>query len=541
VPSRDVHSSLFPPSWSGNGREIADPPDLDRTEGGLESVRERYRCRRAKLARNGADGPFNGEGPCIHRRGFFSGVHVMIIVCSDRGDMPVHVQSRMIAMSIGNSAVAFDEYVLFLEGLAKRVLERGPDVDDDYDIVAALDGQPSANLRRLVPLVERRATGAFFTSAHLREWIVRRKTSSYFAQANTVLDPACGAGDLLLASAQHLPASHDLGLMLREWGQRLHGYDLNPQFVRAARARLILRAATMPGVRPGKLPVPRLHQLFPNLHVGDGLTVLRAMPEHACVLLNPPYHRSQVPADCVWSKGTASEAAVFVDTCVTHTPAGTKLLAILPDVLRTGSRYAKWRSRIETKAIVESVDVYGRFDSATDVDVFALNLVVGPPAVAARAPWWPTSLTRGRRIGNDFDIRVGSVVPHRHPEVGPWRAFLTPSVLPRGGIYKAKAARRRRYRGSTYMPPFVAVRRTSAPSERKRAVGTIVVGDERVAVENHLLVLLPRTETLTDCRKLLRSLSQPETDLWLNARIRCRHLTVAALRDLPLWDSSNGS
>ena len=173
--------------------------------------------------------------------------------------------------------------------------------------------------------------------------------------------------------------------------------------------------------------------------------------------------------------------------------------------------------------------------------MFALNLVVGPPAVAARAPWWPTSLSRGRRIGDDFDIRVGSVVPHRHPKVGPWRAFLTPSVLPPWGTYKAKAARRRRYRGSTYTPPFVAVRRTSAPSDRKRAVGTIVVGDEPVAVENHLLVLRPRTETLADCRKLLRALSQPETDVWLNDRIRCRHLTVTALTDLPLWDSSNGS
>ena len=439
------------------------------------------------------------------------------------------------------SIAEFDEYVSFLEGLAIRVLERGPNADDYRHIVAALDGQPGANLRRVVPLVERRAIGAFFTGSPLRERLAGEKTSGYIAQTGMVLDPACGAGDLLLASARHLPVSHDLRLMLREWGHRLHGYDLNPQFVRAARARLVLCAATVPGVRFRMIDAPPLHQSFPNVRVGDGLAFLRAIPDQACVLLNPPYCLSQVPADCTWSEGTASQAAVFVDTCVTHAPAGTRLLAILPDVLRTGSRYAKWRSRIEAKGTVKSVDVYGRFDSSTDVDVFGLNLEVGAPTVATPTRWWPRPRSEKRKVQDEFDISVGSVVPHRHPKVGPWRPFLTPRTLPPWGIYRASAARKRRYLGTTYPPPFVAVRRTSAPSDRNRAVGTIVTGDEPVAVENHLLVVRPRTELLADCSMILGVLSQPRTNAWLNERIRCRHLTVAALKDLPLWDSSGGS
>jgi hypothetical protein len=31
-------------------------------------------------------------------------------------------------------------------------------------------------------------------------------------------------------------------------------------------------------------------------------------------------------------------------------------------------------------------------------------------------------------------------------------------------------------------------------------------------------------------------LKDPRTTTWLNERIRCRHLTVGAVRDLPWWN-----
>jgi hypothetical protein len=95
---------------------------------------------------------------------------------------------------------------------------------------------------------------------------------------------------------------------------------------------------------------------------------------------------------------------------------------------------------------------------------------------------------------------------------------------------------RRNFQGTTYAAPFVAVRRTSRPGDKKRAVGCIISGDQRVAVENHLIVLVPHDGSLKTCKQLLERLKCDKTDSWLDKRIRCRHLTVKALADLPWWE-----
>jgi hypothetical protein len=56
-----------------------------------------------------------------------------------------------------------------------------------------------------------------------------------------------------------------------------------------------------------------------------------------------------------------------------------------------------------------------------------------------------------------------------------------------------------------------------------------------VAVENHLIVFLPKNNKLSECKRLLRVLKSRKTDQWLNNRIRCRHLTVRSLNELPWW------
>jgi hypothetical protein len=71
-----------------------------------------------------------------------------------------------------------------------------------------------------------------------------------------------------------------------------------------------------------------------------------------------------------------------------------------------------------------------------------------------------------------------------------------------------------------------------------RAVATLVRGEGTVAIENHLIVLLPKDGRLKTCAKLLDSLKHENTTKWLNERIRCRHLTVSALSQLPLFASS---
>jgi hypothetical protein len=54
-----------------------------------------------------------------------------------------------------------------------------------------------------------------------------------------------------------------------------------------------------------------------------------------------------------------------------------------------------------------------------------------------------------------------------------------------------------------------------------------------MAVENHLLIALPHDKKVGTCRKLLEMLKRDATSKWMNERIRCRHLTVGSVGDLP--------
>lgn len=431
-----------------------------------------------------------------------------------------------------SAMAAFEPYVRSLESLANEGLQLGPDKALRERIAAALDGQPSTNLAKLVPLDQRQAAGAFFTGADLRERTVR-PWAVRLPQSAIILDPACGAGDLLIASARHLPVAHNLATTLDDWGKRLHGFDLQSQFVRAAKARLVLVAIDR-GVPRGRSPLPSLDRTFPNIGVGDGLVAIENTGPGSQIVLNPPYSKAPAPRDCLWGSGKVSMAAIFVDACVSKTPEGTRIVAILPDVLRTGSLYARWRAHIEARAAAERPEVYGQFDSSADVDVFLLRLVVGQSGNHKAVSWWSgTGPPASKRVGDYFDISVGPVVPHRHRKVGPCFPFVAARLLPHWGSFDVANAPRCRFPGRTFTPPFVLVRRTSAPSDKKRGMATLVVGSSNVAVENHLLVLSPRDKSIARCHELLQTLRADATDEWLNERIRCRHLTVDALRELP--------
>jgi hypothetical protein len=45
---------------------------------------------------------------------------------------------------------------------------------------------------------------------------------------------------------------------------------------------------------------------------------------------------------------------------------------------------------------------------------------------------------------------------------------------------------------------------------------------------------------LRDCEKLVQVLRRESTTEWLNERIRCRHLTVSAVADIP-WPDTDGA
>lgn len=430
----------------------------------------------------------------------------------------------------------FAEYVSRLRDLVDASARAALDATSE-EIMSALDGQPSRELRRLVPIELRRADGAFFTGSKLARRVVARFCRSVGEDA-VFCDPACGAGDLLIAASERLPVLSDLRATIRVWSRRLRGFDIHEEFVRAARFRLVL-AAVRRGARTRRATPDQLAALFSNIQVGDGTAA--NLGDVSVILMNPPYGMRRALASCKWGAGLVSDAAVFTDAILANAAASTRIIAILPDVLRTGSRYTRWRRAIEQRTIVKHVDVVGTFDRWADVDVFVLhgrkrnhNSMHAPAS-----EWWPSNSSH-KLLRDKYDVHVGPVVPHRDPNLGAWRKYLHARAISNCQTFDISSAPSRRFAGRTFRPPFVVIRRTSRPDDRTRAVGTIIVGDAEAAVENHLLVVLPRTGGLEACRALLSVLELNSSTRWLNHRIRCRHLTVGAVADIP-WPTNDSN
>lgn len=431
----------------------------------------------------------------------------------------------------------FEEYVCELESHATAALAGENHLLKDIDFTKLLNGGVGLELRRRVSLEHRQRIGAFFTGEALR----RRAFSPTFDSASEgpVWDPACGAGDLLLSYAEKLPIFPDIGSTLASWGNKLYGSDTESLFLRAAKARLVL-AAFARGARRLEDGDLTLHAVFPNFRQQNSLLT----PPNfylADVVLNPPFVSIASDRDCEWGSGGVSAAAVFVDMCLRNASPGTRIVAILPDVLRTGTRYERWRKFVAEFAELKRTDIYGPFDPQADVDVFILELQVRHSRardVEQNGPWGIRGNVSQDIVSNNFSVSVGPVVPHRHKEEGPEMAFLHSKDATPWGVLEHLPPRRR-FAGTAYQPPFVVIRRTSSPSDRDRAIGTIINCVEPVAVENHLIICKPHDGRIESCRNLIGVLRSTYTNDWLNNRIRCRHLTVAAVKEIPFGLSTS--
>jgi len=193
---------------------------------------------------------------------------------------------------------------------------------------------------------------------------------------------------------------------------------------------------------------------------------------------------------------------------------------------------------------VDKIIPWGIFDQQTDVHVFILyatKLAEASTRNPLSAPIGITSRHEGARepgmaesatVSSYFDISVGAVVPHRHPEIGPVRPFATARELPAWQAV-SEVLTMRRFTGRCETPPFVAVRRTSRPGQSPRARATLINGEDEVAVDNHLIIARPLDGTNQKCIELLQLLQDPATTAWLDDRYRCRHLPVEAIGKLP--------
>lgn len=402
------------------------------------------------------------------------------------------------------------------------------------DVESALNGQAGTRLRDLVPRAVRRAEGAYFTGSQ-----VRARFDSLLSDGPGFWDPACGAGDLLLAAAERLPLAANLRDTLDTWGASLRGGDLQPSFVEVAKLRLFLLAAARHRKRGDEIDQSSTEGIkaFRNIKVSNAHEAIQSTHSfQGSLVINPPFGSMQAPHDCQWASGSVSQAAVMTLSAIQKLAIEHQVVAVLPDVLRSGSRYARWREEIESTIQLDQVDLYGQFDEHTDVDVFLLSGRRRRRAKQRQGTlWWPAADPM-HTISEVFDVRVGTVVDNRDPHLGPASPFLTARDLGESRELCAPI-RHRNFSGRLFTPPFVAIRRTSRPGLRSggfgRASGTIVTGSIPIAVDNHVIVLDPVNGSADDCERLLKVLESPETSLWLDQRIRCRHLTVGVVRSIP--------
>ena len=428
----------------------------------------------------------------------------------------------------------FRQFITQVEALALKV---GPSkgVRTAPDVRAALNGEVAKVCRTTVSLCDRRKHGIFFTS----ESLARRVTRKFLLDFNDdslIVDPACGTGDLLIACANKMPFARTLRETLHMWSKHLSGFDVFPEFIKATKARLILLAK----LKTNRLDsqIKNIDRYFPLIRVQDFLKDTSGVEKASHIILNPPYNIISVSGRYQWANKKVSAASIFMDICISAASANTKIRAILPDVLRAGSSYGKWRKHIASTAKKINLSIYGRFDEWTDVDVFVLRLQKAAYTKQQMTYNWGSTSEAENTLGHSFDVHVGPVVPHRDRQEGPCLAYLHARTA---GAWSeiSRVPETRKYSGNAFTPPFVVVRRTSRPGD-KRAIGTIVKGKRKVAIENHLLVLLPKKKTLGECRAILRILKSKATDEWLNQRIRCRHLTVEALKTLPIGVGCHG-
>ncbi|MBU4526905.1 MAG: SAM-dependent methyltransferase [Desulfomicrobium sp.] len=439
------------------------------------------------------------------------------------------------SLDIEKSVAQFSLYSDQVQDLLLRICNGESNIFPEGLISSTINGNAAAALRRLVPIQIRKKLGLFFTDTYLSD-NVAKILAPYLRKNSKILDPACGSGNLLLSCAKHLEIGKNLNHTLSIWSDKIIGYDLYDEFIRAAKLRLIALAISYHLDEIEEINYLNIDCLFNKLKTCNFFSQLN-FNEIDCIVVNPPFGQEFAPDGCVWGSGMVQMAALFFEKLIRIAHKDMRIVAILPDVLRSGTRYKKWRSMISSSCSSIEISAGGRFDKTTDVDVFVLHAVLGRPIEIFSE--WNFSQSRdnsSQQVVNDyFNVRVGTVVPHRDPLVGPVYPYIYARSAPSGKIL-CHIGEFRPFSGTVFRPPFVVLHRTSSPHDRSRCIATIVNLDQEVAVENHLIVFTPHDSSIDSCKKLLDILQSKQSSEWLNSRIRCRHLTVSSLRELPWFD-----
>ncbi|PMK99873.1 N-6 DNA methylase [Vibrio lentus] len=383
-------------------------------------------------------------------------------------------------------------------------------------------------LRECLTIDEMREAGSFFTGSELAASAVNAFQSPITFDS-VVLDPTCGAGNLLIECSRRLGVESTLSGTLAKWGKVLWGFDIHESFVEATRLRIVIEALYR-GVKKD-CSIDDALELLVNIKCQDALTALReelTLVTHA--IMNPPFTIWPSPKEYFWKEGKVNAAGIIFDKYIRMLSESCHVSAILPDVLRSGSRYEGFRDSCSSLFDADC-SVWGRFNTKTDVDVFVLSGVTKKESTTPIA--WFEEPGEYTPLSDMFSVRTGPLVAYRDPEEGPLLPYFHPRNSPAWEVV-TEATEYRRFLGRALTPPFIVVKRTSSPSDRYRASATLININEPVAIENHMIVIEPKSSKLKECKKLLKVLKSRKTNEFLNERIRVRHLTVGVIKDIPI-------
>ncbi|EKO3877126.1 N-6 DNA methylase [Vibrio aestuarianus] len=384
-------------------------------------------------------------------------------------------------------------------------------------------------LRELLTIEEMREAGSFFTGQKLATKAVNLLPA--ITSSSVVLDPTCGAGNLLIEASRKLGVEPTLSATLKVWGRVLRGYDIHLHFVEATKLRIIVEAINQ-GVEQD-CDLDEAFELLPNIQFRDAFTIhSEELMDITHVLMNPPFTIMPSPRENYWKEGKVNAAGVVFDKYLRKLPKGCKVSAILPDVLRSGSRYSEFRKFV-SESMQTDIKVWGRFNNKTDVDVFLLSGVIGEND---QLVLWHSAEDAESTIADYFDVRTGPLVAYRDSEEGTMYPYFYPKICPQWEMVR-EAKEKRRFSGKALNPPFVVIKRTSSPSDRNRASATLINLREPVAIENHMIVVTPKDGKVKTCKRLMKVLQNQQTNDFLNERIRLRHLTVGVIKDIPFFEA----
>ncbi|QIF95940.1 SAM-dependent DNA methyltransferase [Proteus vulgaris] len=385
-----------------------------------------------------------------------------------------------------------------------------------------------SELREYLSIKEMRESGIFFTGSKLAI-----STVSSFREPITfdsvVLDPTCGAGNLLIACSRQLGVESTLSQTLVKWRKVLRGYDIHQSLVDMTKLRIIVEILCRGVYKDCSIHDALL--FLDNVICRNALTLSEnELSEVTHVIFNPPFFNSPSPRKNYWKTGNVNIAGVIFDFYLRLLPLKCQVSAILPDVLRSGTRYTDFREFV-SRSLQAKCKIWGRFNLKTDVDVFVLSgTIVNNSEQDIK---WYKEIEKSSKLSDRYDVRVGPLVPYRDPDEGYEYPYFYPKNCPTWGVVKMNTEVRR-FKGTVLKAPFVLVKRTSSPSDKFRAAATLVNIKGFVAVENHMIVITPKSGKLEECKKLMKILKSQSTNNFLNDRARMRHLTVSIIKDIPI-------